>query len=250
MDEILGDKNLLKQFIILNQLRSIMTFPTKKISFKQKAGWAIELKVTTKSIYNYLSFAKATGVLQLNENYLNLKSNKRLFEGILPKYDSKPYILIDFNPQEPKCSIYFSYATYFLEKQKHMILLKFEELAGGKVAALNCYNRLIADIEKMTYNRGNTLMPPLLTQKALSELLGFKSSTSGFYYKNLFAQIGLIEIKKMQKKKIVYTKENRGQGSGIGSLLREAIGNIHYKSENNLKNPPDVAILRKLKKSD
>jgi hypothetical protein len=250
LDLMLRDKDLLKQFMILNQFRSSNLFPIRKVTALIKIQLSEHLKVSKRTINNYLKIIKTAELLEKNQGYINLRSNRQFFVQIKPELSSMQYIIVDFDPVKPKQSIFLAYIIHFLKKQEHQIIAKLEISFSDIVAARNRYNEIIASISYSTYNPHQRFQPPMLTQKAISDLLGFKSSTSGYLYKKLFVRLGSIEIKQMKKQKRSFSNNKRGQTQQIGNLMQDFLPENRSQRKMNFKNPPDFAVIKKMQKID
>lgn len=228
---IIEDKNKRKLFIIYTLLRSNMNFPTVAFGADAKKQMTSAINKTNRTIDNYLKIAINIGLIIKEDGNFNLITEWQLFKKFKKRFRPKPFVKINFNYLKPTDSLINSAITIFLKKQEIKVKEDIYKFCGDASKVNHIYNNVVNNIEKSVYYPGTKNLPPLLTQAAIANMLGLKSPSSGFYIKKKLKESGIIEIKKMKKRKIQST-------------------NKRFPFQFVKRNPPDIAIFSGAKKTD
>lgn len=227
---ILKDRSKRKLFVTYTLLRLTMNFPAA-FTASEKRHVASIIKKTNRTIDNYMKIAIDGGVLIKEGSKYNLITEWQLFRKLYGKFKTKPFIIIDFNLLKPHDSLLISVVSIFLEKQEHVLKQNILKICGdvNKVEAL--YGNHVDNFENIVYYPGVKNLPPLLTQENIAEMCGLKSASSGYYKKKKLIKLGIIQVKKMKKRKVPSSHRR-------------------FPLQYVKRNPPDIAILSDAKKKD
>jgi hypothetical protein len=221
------DKPILKAVSLLLYLKSKYTSGHIPFSAKQYNAWAKENKVSSRTIYTRLNELKKRGLVYFKGCHLYLCSYEKLNWTFKNQNSNYLYVKIN-NPAE-----YYMRAICLMENiqsQEYKLRQKYKDIDSRGLS----FEKWIAAIERQKLyefvnfrtSRENFLEQEInvpeftLSQAGISKTLGHSFSSSGTYWNQKLAAMGLLQA---ERREVIQSKASN-MYSCMGSVVRNRKG--------------------------